>query len=66
MEIYATAPEAETNLGLKVGDTAARVFDIYRSEYMEPESIHEENYTAFLKSKVQQLYPFDLILNQDH
>lgn len=40
MEIYATAPEAETNLGLKVGDTAARVFDIYRSEYMEPESIH--------------------------
>lgn len=40
LEIIATSPEAETNLGIKVGDTAAKVFEAYRPKYIEPESIH--------------------------
>lgn len=39
-EIMATHPAAETNLGAKIGDSAARVFEIYRPKYIEPESIH--------------------------
>jgi len=40
LEILATSPEAETNLGVKIGDTAAKVFEAYRQKYIEPESIH--------------------------
>jgi hypothetical protein len=40
LELIATSPQAETNLGVKMGDTAAKVFEVYRSEYIEPESIH--------------------------
>jgi len=40
LEIVATYPGAETNLGVKVGDTAAKVFEIYRPKYIEPVSIH--------------------------
>jgi len=40
LEISATSPEAETNLGINVGDTAEKVFQTYRPQYMEPESIH--------------------------
>jgi len=40
LEIIATQPGAQTNLGVKVGDTAARVLEVYRPRYMEPESIH--------------------------
>lgn len=40
LDIIATSPQAETNLGIKVGDTAANVFEVYRSRYIEPESIH--------------------------
>jgi hypothetical protein len=39
-QIWATAAAAETNLGVKMGDTAARVWEIYRPKYIEPESIH--------------------------
>lgn len=42
-EIYATAPAAikvVTNLGIKMGDSAEKVFEAYRSKYVEPESIH--------------------------
>ena len=40
LELYVTSPQAETNLGVKMGDTAAKVFEVYRSKYIEPESIH--------------------------
>jgi hypothetical protein len=40
LEISTTRSGAETNLGVKVGDTAARVFEVYRPKYIEPESIH--------------------------
>lgn len=40
LELYVTSPQAETNLGIKIGDTAAKVFEAYRPEYIEPESIH--------------------------
>lgn len=39
-EIMATAPGAETNLGVKIGDQAEKVWEIYRNQYIEPESIH--------------------------
>lgn len=41
LEILAQRTGAETNLGVKVGDTAARVFEVYRGKYMEPDSIHD-------------------------
>jgi len=40
LEISATAAGAATNLGAKIGDSAATVFEIYRPKYIEPESIH--------------------------
>ncbi len=40
LEIRATAPQAETNLGVKVGDRADQVFAVYRPDYIEPESMH--------------------------
>ena len=40
IEIMATYTEAETNLGVKIGDKAEKVFAIYRPKYIEPESIH--------------------------
>lgn len=40
LEITATSPEAVTNLGINMGDTAAKVFEVYRPKYIEPESIH--------------------------
>lgn len=41
LEILALHPGAETNLGVKVGDSAARVFEVYRGKYIEPDSIHD-------------------------
>lgn len=41
LEILALRPGAQTNLGIKVGDTAARVFEVYRGKYIEPDSIHD-------------------------
>jgi hypothetical protein len=40
VEIIATSSQARTNLGIKVGDMAAKVFEAYRPKYIEPESIH--------------------------
>lgn len=40
LEITAESPKAETNLGIKMGDTAAKVFEVYRPQYIEPVSIH--------------------------
>lgn len=40
LEIVAISSAAETNLGIKTGDTAAKVFEVYRPKYIEPESIH--------------------------
>ncbi len=49
MEIRSTAPEAATNLGARIGDTAESVFAIYRSRYSEPESIHGGVLTGVFK-----------------
>lgn len=38
LEVTALATSAETNLGIKVGDTAATALTLYRSQYIEPES----------------------------
>jgi len=40
IEMLVTDQEAVTNLGIKMGDTAARVFEVYRPKYIEPESVH--------------------------
>ncbi|MGI6066622.1 MAG: hypothetical protein ACOYI2_09065 [Bacillota bacterium] len=40
LEIRSTSPERETNLGIKAGDQAEKVFNTYRGKYSEPESIH--------------------------
>lgn len=40
VEIMASDPEAQTNLGVGIGASAADVFSIYRPDYIEPESIH--------------------------
>ena len=40
LEINADSPRAETNLGIKIGDTAEKVFETYRPKYIEPESVH--------------------------
>ncbi len=40
LQIIATDPGAESNLGVKIGDRAEKVFAIYRPGYTEPESIH--------------------------
>lgn len=40
LEIRSTSPERETDLGVKVGDQAEKVFNTYREKYSEPESIH--------------------------
>jgi len=40
LEVRATCPGTETNLGIKVGDNADTVFNAYRSKYIEPESLH--------------------------
>ncbi|AGA69138.1 hypothetical protein Desdi_1649 [Desulfitobacterium dichloroeliminans LMG P-21439] len=40
LEITASSPEAITNLGVKMGDSADKLFAAYRSNYIEPESIH--------------------------
>ncbi len=43
LEIRSTGQEAETNLGIKVGDRAELVFDTYRAKYTEPVSIHTDD-----------------------
>lgn len=40
LEITTESLKAETNLGIKMGDTAAKVFETYRPKYIEPMSIH--------------------------
>ncbi|HWQ73378.1 MAG TPA: hypothetical protein VN370_13795 [Desulfitobacteriaceae bacterium] len=40
LEIIASSRQAQTNLGIQTGDTAAKVFEVYRPKYIEPESIH--------------------------
>ncbi|MGI6685186.1 MAG: hypothetical protein ACOX47_06875 [Bacillota bacterium] len=68
LEIIAASPEAETNLGIKVGDTAAKVFEVYRPKYIEPESIHGGTlYGLFKVEGAQALYfNFDLEEGEYH
>ncbi|MGI6227588.1 MAG: hypothetical protein ACOYJ1_15195 [Peptococcales bacterium] len=40
LQIMATAPTAKTNLGVQIGDKAEEALQIYRENYIEPESIH--------------------------
>jgi len=55
-------PNAETNLGIKVGDTAEKVFATYRSKYIEPESIHGDKlYGVFkVEGAAALFFDFDL------
>lgn len=45
----ATSPQAETNLGVKIGDTSTKVFVAYRPKYIEPESTHGGKLTGIFK-----------------
>ena len=49
LEIIATYPQAETNLGVKIGDTSTKVFEVYRPKYIEPESVHGGKLTGIFK-----------------
>ncbi|NLM20165.1 MAG: hypothetical protein GX207_00240 [Peptococcaceae bacterium] len=40
LEIRSTAKGVGTNLEVKVGDSAEKIFETYRDKYTEPESIH--------------------------
>lgn len=40
LEITVESRKAETNLGIKMGDASAKVFEVYRPKYIEPVSIH--------------------------
>ena len=40
LQIMATSSAAQTNLGAKIGDTAAKALPLYRNKYNEPTSIH--------------------------
>lgn len=59
MEIRSTAPDATTNLGVKIGDTAESVFAIYRERYTEPESIHGGVLTGVFKVEDGAAVVFD-------
>jgi len=55
-------PNAATNLGIKVGDTAEEVFTTYRPKYIEPESIHGDKlYGVFkVEGAAAMFFDFDL------
>lgn len=62
LEIIATEPEAESNLGAKIGDRPDKVFEIYRPAYIEPESIHGDKLIGTFKVEgaAALFFAFDL------
>jgi len=62
LELNVTSPQAETNLGIKMGDTAAAVFEAYRPKYIEPESIHGGKLYGIFKVEgaAAMFFSFDL------
>lgn len=64
LEIIATSPEVETNLGVKVGDTAEKVFQAYRPHYIEPESIHGGKLYGVFKVEGAAALCFDFMLEE--
>lgn len=59
LQIEATAPGAETNLGMKVGDNADDVLKVYREKYQEPTSIHGGELLGVFKVENGQAIIFD-------
>ncbi|NLW24408.1 MAG: hypothetical protein GXY91_04080 [Clostridia bacterium] len=59
LHITATAPTAETNLGIKIGDTAEKALEVYRAKYIEPESIHGGKLFGVFKVENGQALIFD-------
>lgn len=59
LQIEATAPGAETNLGAKVGDDAGDVLKVYREKYREPTSIHGPELLGVFKVENGQAMIFD-------
>lgn len=59
LEITATNPKAETNLGAKVGDTAQTVLRLYRAQYKEPTSLHGGFLPGVFKIENGQALIFD-------
>ena len=59
LQIEATAPGAETNLGVKVGDNADDALKVYRNKYQEPTSIHGPELPGVFKVENGQAMIFD-------
>jgi len=64
LEMFVTAPQAETNLGVKMGDMAEKVFEIYRPKYIEPESIHGGKLYGLFKVEGAAAMYFNFDLNE--
>lgn len=59
LQIIATAPDAETNLGAKIGDSARDILSLYRAKYEEPTSIHGGELPGVFKVENGQAMVFD-------
>lgn len=59
LQIVATAPDAYTNLGVKVGDSAEEILPLYRDKYQEPTSIHGGKLYGVFKVEKGQGIIFD-------
>lgn len=59
LQINASSPNAETNLGIKAGDSAEKVLSLYREKYVEPESIHGGKLLGVFKVECGQALIFD-------
>ncbi|NLT95169.1 MAG: hypothetical protein GXW85_06475 [Clostridia bacterium] len=59
LQIMATSPSASTNLGIKVGDSAEKTLNTYRTNYPEPESIHGGKLYGVFKVEKGQALIFD-------
>lgn len=64
LEMYVSSPKAETNLGIKIGDTAAKVFETYRPKYIEPESIHGGKLYGLFKVEGAAVLYFDFDIKE--
>ncbi|MDF2673244.1 MAG: hypothetical protein K0R09_1509 [Clostridiales bacterium] len=64
IEIIAAFPQAETNLGVKIGDSADKVFKTYRPQYIEPESIHGGKLIGIFKVEGAAALYFDFVMKE--
>lgn len=59
LQIIATASDAQTNLGVKIGDSAGDILPLYRAKYEEPTSIHGGELPGVFKVENGQAMIFD-------